>query len=318
MEEVPRQLATFPILREHLVASVDTVALVQHLPELPPYKELWNRGFKPKEGNQPNSTTWFHNCENAEHRPNLTIYENHGPGFGLLVSGSLPRIRNANNATLLMSCEIAETMDEISGYVTDTVGLAFDAWNAKIKRVDYAFDQFLEPQVADGLLERTRRLYIPHIPLNSDMVYDSSVYRTNQSRGLRLYDKSIQMGWLNEQYRQLRSEYWLPNRNGVEAFRKRKGLADRRAITMLSREVITMASDEAFDLLQLGSFDPTADYSFAYFLEKTNGNYSKARRLSSFVDAFYYFGPDFYLRSDVRVSKQTYVKEFRECQALGF
>src|SRR5687768_145141 len=89
------------VARRDLSDSVDTVHLVQRIPKRPSSSELLSRGFRSKAGNLPNSTTWYHNASKAEHRGNLTIYENYGPGYGMMVSASLPKFCRGANLHLI-------------------------------------------------------------------------------------------------------------------------------------------------------------------------------------------------------------------------
>lgn len=318
MESTDHILTALPLERERLAESVDTLRLVHPLPKLPSCDELWRRGFKPTEGKEAGYINWYYNAPKDEHRPNITLVQNRGPGYGIWVNGSLPKIRHGNNATLLTEIEIVETLDDISNYVTDILGVDFDVQNAHTTRIDYAADQLYLNAVASNFIERTGRLYIPHLSLNTELTQPGSVYFTNTLRLLVIYNKSKQMGLTNKEITQVRTEYRLPNTASVEALRKRIGLADRKASTMLSPGVLKIVFDEMFNLLQMSSFDPTADYTLEYFFNRTNGNYSKARRLSSFVESYRFFGPDFYERADITMTKQTYIRELRECQELGF
>lgn len=107
---------------------------------------VWKRNFKPTNGKEPGSVKWYYNAPKGEHRPNITLVPNRGPGYGIWVGGSLPKIRNGSNSTLLTEIENIETLDDISNYVTDILGRDFDAHKAVTGRIDYSADQNFEAQ----------------------------------------------------------------------------------------------------------------------------------------------------------------------------
>src|SRR5215207_10851253 len=119
--------ATFPLARDRLIDSVDTVHLVQPIATRPGPRQLLERGFLSKEGELPNSITWFHNGPKGGHQPNLTIYENYGPGYFFLASVSLPAFSRGQNCDLLDGALILEWLGRTSSYASEVSGITFDA-----------------------------------------------------------------------------------------------------------------------------------------------------------------------------------------------
>ena len=305
------------LARDDLASSVDTLHLVQRLSTIPNPLALKHRGFSSKPGKIPNSVIWFHNAPKGDHKPNLTIYENFTIGYGFRVNISLPKFLAGQNFDLPNEEGIFNTLNSVSEYVTDTSGIQFDALSASVARIDFATNLDLPSDDAGKFLERAARLDVPRMPLRRDLSRNRSVYRGNASRMIRIYDKSSQSGVEAPSNTRIRIEYEFPNEGATYRFAERITADNHRAETLLSRNVRMFAIKEVLDMLCLDSFEPLADYSFAYFYART-GKIDQARRNSSFVAAYREFGSDFYQREGSRMSEQRYRRELRECQSLGF
>lgn len=312
-----RATTRFPLARGDLIDSVDTVHLVHRLSLRPNDRDLEGRGFGARPGKLVGSTTWFHNPPGNSHKPNLTLYENFGPGYGLRVNSSLPKMAIGRNFDLLDDDGIFNCLKDISIYVTETAGIEFDALTACVARIDFATNLDLLPNEADQFLERSRRLVIPRMRYRGDLSLGRSVYHGNDSRMIRIYDKSSESRRDANEVTRIRLEYQMPNESATRRFADRMGLDSHMAETLLSPGARLVAICEVIDMLHLDTFDPNAIHSVASFFEQTK-DLNQARRCSSFADAYKTLGPNFYELSGSRMSRQRYLKELRECQRLGF
>lgn len=308
----------FPFARGDLPESVDTVHLVQRIPKRPHASDLRERGFSSKPGKHPNSTTWFHNAPTSKHLPNLTIYENYGPGFGFVASVSVPKYCRGQNFDLLDTPLIFDSLQGISDYATDLSGISYDAFAAFLARIDFATNLNLKPDHADIFLKRCRRLYIARMPIRADLTQARSVYHGSMSRMIRSYDKTYEMGIEDPLETRIRLEYSLPDKPATKRFADRIRAKNHRAETLLSPEVRGTAIGEMLGLLRLSSFDPGADYSLGYFLTRTGGDLNRARRCSSFVESIETLGPGYYEIPGTNMSRTRYLRELRDCQVLGY
>lgn len=300
---------------------MDTVHFVQRFADRPPDDELRvPRGFSSKRGRFENSVTWYYNArgKNKKTHPNLSLYEEFGRSYGLRVHVSLPKYLWGHNVDLINGEEISDSLRRLSHDVLDISGMRFEAPPARIARIDFATDLQLDAADADRFFDRNRRFIVPRMPYRKDISKDRTLYHGNASRMLRLYDKTLESGTSQQNLTHVRCEYVLTNESAVRRFAQRIGVHDHKATTILSQAVRRVAINEMFNLLRLDSFDPKADYSFDYFFARTDGDLNKARRCSSFVDVFETLGQDFYQIPDIRMSRERYRRELRECQTLGF
>lgn len=305
------------IVRDMLEDSVDTVHLVVRLNKIPPADALKKRGFRSKPGKFDNSITWFLNPKSGNYKPNLTIYEHYGPGYSLRVNASLPKLVHGNNLDLVSDEEIDAALEQLSDYVSDATGLAFDAGKANVARIDYATNIEVVPKAGSLILRRLRRIKIPRLPFRADISIHGSVYHGNRSRMLRFYDKTHEAGRVSANTMVVRAELAISNEGTAVRFAEKAKLRNHAANSMLDKAVRGIAIDEIFKLTKLESFDPAADFSLLYFYSKTQ-NFARARRNSSFVNAYDTFGPDFYKFTELGYSKARYDRELREAQAVGF
>lgn len=314
------QLDRFALARDDLIDSVDTVAFVQKISRRPDEEELIKRGFSITPGKHHNSSTFYlnHEKEDSLTLPNISIYEEFGAGYGVRANICIPKFLHGQNIELVNGDDIFDALQGISEYVSDLSGIEFDATTARVARIDYATNLYFGREVAERFLQRSKRLIVPWMPFMPKQSIGDSAYHGNQSRTIKTYDKCAEAGIGHANGVVVRGEYALLNETAVKRYAERIGAADHRAETMLSQGVRKVAIDELFKSLQLHSFDPEADFSLEYFYKKSGGNLSKARRCSSFVAMYKLFGANLFLNPELKMSREKYRLELRECQELGF
>lgn len=308
-----------------MMPSVDSVSLVHRFSQRPSPEELIERGFRSKAGNVENSIVWYHNGGTGSYSPQLSWYEMYKGGYGLRADLSLPKYAHGNNVELLTTDEIFDLFDPISNEITHRAGMAFDAVNASTARIDYATNHEILREYVEVFFVRYHRFTMPRLKFREDLSHATSAYHGNGSRMFRSYDKTFEDRGPDESsdnifvtdWAIIRLEYMLAKEAAVRAFAKRLGLPDTTAGTMLSAESRTRAMDEMLRLLQLDTFVPDADFSFEYFMERTQ-NISKSRMLSSFVEAHESLGRGFNRLPTAQMSDATYMRQLRECQKYGF
>ena len=155
------------------------------------------------------------------------------------------------------------------------------------------------------------------------VIDDETVYFQNKSRGIRIYDKQVEiiknnpLPELIEQSAGItRFEYFLDGLTPVKRFAKRMRFGGCSAREMLSESSINAANAEMKRLLAFDNLNLTNQSTINLIFEKTN-DVNKSIRLSGFLEAVKNFGKEFYRNEIYKMSKTTYYRHLRECQKLG-
>ena len=199
--------------------------------------------------------------------------------------------------------------------------LGFDAFSAKMCRLDYAVNLKFDPRLVKAVIGRYRNFDVSRLLRHT--IGNETVYFTNKSRTIRIYDKFAEVCAkkmsLNVQAQSrgiIRAEYGLLNADSIRSFASRLGFQNTTASEMLSQENINAAHRELIELLKFDSINFSPDKKIIVAYNQTK-DVKKAMNLSSFADAVECFGERFHLDKDYKMSKSTYDRNLRECQNLG-
>lgn len=303
--------SSFPIPRESLIASVDTVHFSTTLPLRFDPNELLQRGFSYREGNF--DRVYFLNpIENTP--PNLTVTKSPIGRWRLYVNANLPRMAFGNNLCLPLAPEIERVLDELSSSVSNSTKVDFDSRKAKLRRIDYATNLSLNQEDARAFLERLRRLVIPRFKYDDTQVFPTTVYFNSGQRMLRIYDKSTQLS-IDSEIRTIRAELALNKPSTINDFAVRTAKCEPTGGQLLSSATIELACSKLYDLLGIESFLPNQRLSIAELIEKRQCTVSEARAATSFAFMMEEFGHD---RTKHLLGDSKFNRELRYCQKLGY
>ncbi len=116
---------------------IDTVSLRQHVPLLPPTL-MSERGFSPTCGHASTDDhylTWKLNLPRDKVTwPRLT-WSSTPSGDWLTTEVSLPKLRFGNNVQMVSEADVGVALEDISRFISQTAGIAFDTSAALIGRV---------------------------------------------------------------------------------------------------------------------------------------------------------------------------------------
>lgn len=303
--------SSFPIPRDSLIASVDTVHFHTTLPLRFDPTELLQRGFLQRDGRF--DLVYYLNPIDKT-LPNLTVTKSPIGRWRLYVNANLPKMVFGNNLSLPLAPDIERVLDELSSSVSSAIGTDFDARNVKVKRIDYATNLSLNQDDARAFLERLRRLVIPRFKYDDTHEYETTVYFKSGQRVLRIYDKTIQLS-IDREIRTIRAEFSLTTPPTIKDFALRTAECDQISGQLLSRSTIEIACDKLYELLEIDSFLPNQRLSIAELIEKKGCTTAQARKAASFALMIDEIGRD---RTKNLLGRTKFNRELRYCQRLGY
>jgi len=226
-----------------------------------------------------------------------------------------------HNSRLPNADEIQEALTTISEYVSAATGLDFDAANARASIAHFAKDIQLGETGTYAAINQLARLKLSG--LVKHLVSDTTLYFKNKSREIRIYPKLQEVLASGKATPEaiaaargnLRFEYCLLNKYGVESHAERLGLPDSKTEGLLTQTVS--------DSLLLSFFD---DIGFPDLLFNSESNIDlleehfssgKAMRLAGFLDFVTRHGENCYKDSTLRIKKATYYRNVIDCRKAG-
>lgn len=303
--------SSFPIPRESLIASVDTVHFSTTLPLRFDPTELLQRGFSQRDG----SFDQVHYLNPTDRtQPNLTVTKSPIGRWRLYVNANIPKMAFGNNLSLPLAPDIERVLDALSSSVSNLTNVDFDARNIKLRRIDYATNLSLNREVARAFLERLRRLVIPRFKYDETQVFDTTVYFNSGQRVLRIYDKCTQLS-IDSEPRIIRAEFSLTKPSTIKDFALRTAKCNAISGQLLSGSVIEVAYNKLYELLAIDSFIPNPRLSIAELIEKKGCTPSQARKAASFALMIDEIGHD---RTKNLLGNTKFNRELRYCQRLGY
>lgn len=263
--------------------------------------------------------TWVLNSKTPENFPNLTmLYQPQSRIWHLSADVSLPKFLFGHNAQMPNQSEINKGLSLITEYVESKTGLEFDAFSARVNRVDYFrdYDLLTEPRVNQILLRLAEKRLS-----NKRIINDSTIYYGTESRSKEvcIYSKFRD---LMEKYKEpyirekgkgiIRFESRYKETGTVNYLVKKLKLKDSTAETLLNVNVSNQVMSKVFE-----------DLNFINLLTDDSTNldrllkvYSTKRaiRLSGFLDAVTLLGDGFYKDEDHKISRSSYYYNVQLCK----
>lgn len=304
-----------------MLTSVDSIALVRSYRHIPSPNELGALGFVAKKNHIRESTKWINNGLKGINEPRIIFYETWDKTNRLRIDLSIPNLLFGANIQLPNQGEIWQALEIISNNVEQRTGLKFDSFSAEMCRVDYALNLDFDVNQVKPVIERYRNFEVSRLLRTT--VGNETVYFTNKSRTIRIYDKfaEVSVKKSNSELQALckgiiRMEYSFTKTTSVKSFATRLGFQNASASEMLSQENIAAAHSELNELLKLDSINFSKDRNVQIAFQRTQ-DIKTAMRLSGFIDAVNCFGEDLHRDNNFKMSKSTYDRNLRECQILG-
>jgi hypothetical protein len=301
-----------------MTGSVDSTSFILSYPKLQ-VEDVMKLGLS-KKRDKFGSWAWFDNGIREVHEPQITFYRTFGKIFRLRVDANIGTIYHGSNIHLPRFDEINNGLLLISNNIKERTGLEYDAFKADICRVHYAFDHNYNDNVK-RVIDHYANYSVPR--LKRRVIEDETVYFQNQSRGIRIYDKNVQVikktsrPELFEASRGLvRFEYFINELTPVKRFAKRMNFGGSSVRIMLSKNNINAAIAELQELVGFHNLNFARETKTRIIFKKT-GDINKTRDLSGFLNIIEEFGKEFYRNPEYKTSKSTYYRKLRDLQKLG-
>lgn len=252
--------------------------------------------------------------------PRLTIIFTPDGIMHVSAECSIPKLLFGNNSRLPDEEELSTGLELISEYTSETTGLEFNSFEANVSIAHFANDvQLGEPGVY-AAVNRLSRLKLNGLLKHA--VDDTTIYFNNKSREVRIYPK-LQEVYSKAKVQEaidhargnLRFEYCLLNKYGVDSHAKKFGLRDSMAKSILTSEV----SDRVFrDLFTEMDF-PSLLTDERSNLQKLKGHFRgrKAMTLDGFLNTVDQYGELFYKDTQHGFKKGAYYRAVRDCRKAG-
>jgi hypothetical protein len=295
---------------------IDTAQL-RHLIAVPSTTELSALGFRSVPQHSTTfKTIWVKNApRGTTSQPRLTWSQTNG-GDWLCVEASLPTLLFGRNTVFLSEDDISVALDELSAFVTQAVGVEFDAATALVGRVDYFADFY----VGEANLERYLAVMATAtLPRFDRHMINTTVLFRNKSKQISAYDKTREIlshhGQLNpvmleEAKGMLRLEVRHKTSDACQRLKEKYGLSRRTALDLLTG---TIAFQELSDALSdLGTdreilkHDSRIDALRDYY-----GDTAAFRRLAGFITLLEHYGENFWRSGCGGYSRTMYYKHMR-------
>ncbi len=254
-------------------------------------------------------------------RPRLTFIFTPDGIMHLLVECSIPKLIYGYNSGLPNQEDIYEAYEIISRYVKAVTGLDFDAVTATVSIVHFAIDIDLGEPGAYAAIDRLSRIKMKGL---SKLVYnDTTIYFNRKSKGIRIYPKLQEVQAkgkatpeaIDAARGNLRFEYCLLNKYGVDSHVKKLGLKDSKATSLLTGDVSDRIFTELFREIDFPNL-LTDDRSN---LDKIKVRFagSRAMMLDGFLDTVDQYGPLFYKDPQHGFKKGAYYRAVNDCRKAG-
>lgn len=253
--------------------------------------------------------------------PRLTLIITPDGIMHLSAECSIPKMLFGHNSRLPSQTEIFDACEKISRYVKEATGLDFDAATATVSIVHFAVDIDLGEQGAYEAINRLTRIKMKGL---AKLVYDdTTVYFNRKSKEIRIYPKfqevvakgKMTMEALEAARGNLRFEYCLLNKYGVDSHVKRLGLKDSKAISLLNTEVSDRLFLELFREIDFPCLLTNDKSNLQMLKDRFTGR--KAMTLDGFLNTVDQFGPLFYKDPSHGFKKGAYYRAVSDCRKAG-
>ena len=232
-----------------------------------------------------------------------------------------------NNWNLADEALVHTTLKEISEFASATGKISFDAFAASVYRIDFANDIAAERNQIRHFLHSLPligppRAQVELINLESALLYPrprNSKRRNSRKRrnwSVRFYDKGLEYQAKHgkpAEISKLRHEHSYVTSAGVKLLMNKYGLSDRLPKSLLTEELsqrVLLNDSHTYHVSEF--FDP-AKYRPGF----GEPVIQERSRISTFMQDYIDFGPNFYNEQPQLISRSTYFRRLKECQELG-
>lgn len=307
---------------------IDTTSLRHLVPLLPP-SEMAARGFTTTCGHSPSKehdrTTWKLNLPRYNGTlPRLT-WNSSPSGDWLTAEVSLPKFLFGNNVNMVSDADVRNALDGISCFITETVGVPFDALSALIGRVDYCWNFPVGETNVYTIVSAASQSSIPrmvryHIgPTTATFKQQSkhiTIYGKHAEVATRVRKKAATDKELHAAVGQLRLEVSYRNSDSCKRLAKRYGLPERTAGTLLVGGIAHEELERALEALNLDrTIEPTN--SRIDVLREKYGDTARFRSLVAFLTMLDRYGEHFWKQGIGGYCRSTYYEYARALKAAS-
>jgi hypothetical protein len=267
-------------------------------------------------------------CNGAKnsHAPRLTLIQNLKYEWYLKAEVSIPAWLFRTNTKLPDQKDILTFLEKLSDYISEKGQVPFDAFSAKVSRVDFTKDL---PIGRENIFPTMRTLFDVKIPKFRRIFYeDQTVEFRNKGerkgKSIKVYDKLIEMIEHEKEipnYEEikdlLRLEIAYRSPHFIETLRTKYKLPDTFAKTLLKIDIAEFETFKAIELLNLDKGVPDKSNVLERLVEKIG--LKRSMTLFAFTEVIKVYGFDFYELPFLEYSERTYKDTFKEVMAvIGF
>ena len=234
---------------------------------------------------------------------------------------SIPKFLFGHNSRLPNPADISEAFEKISRFVKEVTGLDFEAASATVSTVHFAVDINLGEPGAYAAINRLSRIKMKGL---AKLVYDdTTVYFRRRSKEIRVYPKLQEVlskrnampEAIEAATGNLRFEYCLLNKYGVDSHAKRFGLKDSSATSLLNPDVSYRIFTELFREIDFPSLLTNDKSNLEMLKDHFTGR--KAMTLDGFLNTVAQYGPLFYKDPSHGFKKGAYYRAMNDCRKAG-
>lgn len=295
---------------------IDTAQL-RHLIAVPPTIDLLALGFRSVPQHSTSfKTIWVKNApRGTTSQPRLT-WSQTNCGDWLSVEASLPRLLFGRNTVSLCEDDIPAALNELSVFVTQVVGIEFDATTALVGRVDY----FVDFPVGEANLERYLAVVATAVlPRFDRHTINTTVLFRNKSKQISVYDKQAEIlshpdqvnpVMIDEARGMIRVEVRHKTSDACQRLKEKYGLSHRTALDLFTgaiafQELSDVLSDLGLDR-EILKYDSRIDTLREYY-----GDTTTFRRLAGFIKLLEHYGENFLRNGGGGYSRTMYYEHMR-------
>ncbi len=256
--------------------------------------------------------------------PRLTLSENINRQWYLSAEVSIPEWLFGTNTKLPNQTDIFAFLEKLSDYVLKKTQIGFDAFTAKVRRVDFTKDLAIG---RTKIIPTIKKLYEVHPPRFRRVIYDEQTVEfcsRGKKKGLaiKVYDKLSEMRSNKKKIENpsylrnlLRLEASYRSSYYIEKIKKENELPNMSAAVILT---IDVAEQEIFIAEEVISFENQIPPGVSS-LDVLIANYGAkhAAILSGFMMLIKEYGYNFYEFSVLDYPPRTYRKHLSECKKAG-
>lgn len=234
---------------------------------------------------------------------------------------SIPKFLFGYNARLPSEDETLAGLQMISEYAITKTSLDFDAVNATVSIAHFAKDIQLGEPGAFKAIGRLSRIKLKG--LQKHVVNDTTVYFKNKSREIRIYPK-LQEVYANGKARpeaieaargNLRFEYCLLNKYGIDSHVKRIGLPNSNAKTLITQAVSDSLMSNFFGEIDFPDMVTNNETNLGKLKNHFSGR--KAMTLTGFLATVHQYGEGFFKDPTHNFKKGAYYRAANDCKKAG-